>query len=159
MWLWRDRGVAIQNLKAEDAAAVARIHGENFARGWGVAEVEALILDKACLGHLARGQGFAGNSDGFILSRVAGDEAEILSVAVRRARQGKGIAHQLLLHHLGGLGQRGVRTLFLEVDEANKRALALYRRYGFATVGQRPSYYKRGDGSAANALVMRRDLG
>lgn len=159
MWPWRDRSIVIEALKAESAPEVGVLHAENFARAWGAAEIEALIADPACLGHAARAQGWPSRIDGFILSRIAGDEAEILSVAVRRARQGQGIAGRLLLHHLGALGPRQVRSLFLEVDEANAPALALYRRHGFAKVGERKSYYRRMDGSAANALVMRRDLG
>lgn len=158
MWPWRSRGVVIEALRPDASADVASIHAENFARPWGSAEIEALIADSACIGQMARTQGWPSQIEGFVLSRIAGDEAEILSIAVRRARQGQGIAGQLLLHHLGALGPRRVRSLFLEVDEANTPALALYRRHGFLTVGERKSYYRRNDGSAANALVMRRDL-
>jgi ribosomal-protein-alanine N-acetyltransferase len=35
----------------------------------------------------------------------------------------------------------------------------LYRREGFAQIGERRGYYARPDGSAATALVMSRDLG
>jgi ribosomal-protein-alanine N-acetyltransferase len=44
--------------------------------------------------------------------------------------------------------------VFLEVDENNAPARALYRRAGFADVGRRKSYYQSG----ASALVLRRDL-
>jgi ribosomal-protein-alanine N-acetyltransferase len=57
----------------------------------------------------------------------------------------------LNLRRLAGLG---ARTVFLEVDENNAPARALYRRAGFADVGRRKSYYQSG----ANALVLRRDL-
>ncbi|MGL5735783.1 MAG: GNAT family N-acetyltransferase [Beijerinckiaceae bacterium] len=158
MWPWRDRGVAIAALKPDNARQVASIHSEGFARGWGTAEVEALLADRTCLGHGAVSQGWPGTLDGFVLSRMAGDEAEILSIAVRRARHGRGIAGQLLAHHLGALAGAGMAALFLEVDENNAPALALYRRQGFQAVGQRKSYYRRADGSTANAVVMRRSL-
>ncbi|MGL4323658.1 MAG: GNAT family N-acetyltransferase [Beijerinckiaceae bacterium] len=159
MWPWRGRPVAIEPIAADDVSAMAAIHAEGFARAWGVAEMEALVADRACLGHAARAQGWPARVDGFVLSRMAGDEAEILTIAVRRAQQGRGIAGAMLLHHLGGLGQHGVRALFLEVEDTNRPAIALYRRNGFVQVGQRPSYYRKPDGTAANAIVMKRVLG
>jgi ribosomal-protein-alanine N-acetyltransferase len=45
--------------------------------------------------------------------------------------------------------------VFLEVDERNVAARALYRRAGFYDVGRRQGYYQTG----VSALVLRRDLG
>jgi ribosomal-protein-alanine N-acetyltransferase len=95
---------------------------------------------------------------GFILSRLAAGEAEILSVAVAPARRGKGLARRLLDLHLRRLAGLSVRAVFLEVDEDNEPARRLYRRAGFREVGRRPGYYPQAGGNAATALVLRRDL-
>ena len=95
---------------------------------------------------------------GFILSRLAGDEAEILSVAVASARRGRGIARALLNLHLRRLAGLGARAVFLEVDEDNTPARRLYQRAGFREVGRRPGYYRQGRDKPATALVLRRDL-
>ena len=47
---------------------------------------------------------------GFAVSRMAADEAEILSIAVAADQRGRGLSHNLLLTHLGHLAGRGVRT-------------------------------------------------
>ena len=93
------------------------------------------------------------------MSRLAADEAEILSVAVARRAQGRGLAGQLLALHLRRLAGLGARTVFLEVDEHNAPAIRLYTRAGFREVARRPNYYPDATGKAANALVLRRDLG
>jgi ribosomal-protein-alanine N-acetyltransferase len=135
-----------------DAAAISLLHGKSFQRGWGEDEIRRLLTDRAVIAHRATiGRTFGG----FILSRLAGDEAEILSVAIAPACRGRALARRLLDLHLRCLAGLSVRTVFLEVGEQNKPACRLYRRAGFYDVGRRSGYYESG----ATALVLRRDLG
>ena len=53
---------------------------------------------------------------------------------------------------------KGVRTVFLEVEENNAPARRLYERTGFAVVGRRERYYRQASGEQSNALLMRCDL-
>ena len=96
---------------------------------------------------------------GFVLSRLAADEAEILTIAVDPAYQGKGVGRALLSENLRQTSNAGAKTMFLEVAKDNMSALALYERFGFAKVGERAGYYRRADGSRATAVVMRKQLG
>ena len=91
---------------------------------------------------------------GFALSRIAEDEAEVLSIAVAAERRGSGGGGVLLARHLGRLQGMGVRRVVLEVDEDNASAIALYRRFGFVQVGKRKAYYVTKDGRRATAKVM-----
>ncbi len=91
---------------------------------------------------------------GFVVSRIAADQAEILSIAVASDFRGAGLARRLLDVHLRRLAGYGVATVFLEVDEHNAPARRLYAGFGFAKVGRRESYYA----AAAAALVLRRHL-
>ena len=78
---------------------------------------------------------------GFVLARLAAGEAEIFTVAVARAHRRQGIGWRLMDAVLRELHAQRAEALFLEVDEANLAALALYRRLGFHEVGKRPRYY------------------
>ena len=78
---------------------------------------------------------------GFIMTRLAADEGEILTLCVLPAMRRKGIGARLLSAALAGLGMEGARRVFLEVAADNGPALALYEAAGFARTGLRPGYY------------------
>ena len=151
-----DRDTAIREAVGADAPRLGDLHGQGFERAWGIGEFESLLSEPNVLGHLAEGR--FKRACGFVLSRLAQDEAEILSIVVAIKARRLGVGAALLERHLAALTQRGVRRLFLEVEEENDAACALYRRYGFGMVGKRSSYYKKADGSRPAALVMRRDF-
>jgi ribosomal-protein-alanine N-acetyltransferase len=144
-----------------DAAAIAALHAACFRRGWSEQEVEGLLLDRNVIAHRAMVDGrLAGQVlAGFLMSRLAADEAEILSVAVGAAWRGRGLARRLLTLHLRRLAGLGVRAVFLEVGENNVPAIQLYTRAGFHEVSRRENYYRDAAGKASPALVLRRDLG
>ena len=48
--------------------------------------------------------------------------------------------------------------MFLEVDETNLAAVAMYRKLEFVQVGERRAYYAQQGAPSTTALVMRRDL-
>jgi ribosomal-protein-alanine N-acetyltransferase len=145
----------LSEASSRDAGAIAALHGRSFHRGWSEEEVEALLTDRHVFAHRAA---HSARLAGFILSRLVQDEAEVLSVAVARADQGKGLARALLALHLRRIAGLGARTVFLEVDEHNEPAIRLYDRAGFTQVARRPNYYANAAGPAASALVLRRDL-
>ena len=139
-----------------DAASIAALHALSFRRGWSEDEVEHLLLDGQVIAHRAMRRD---ELAGFILSRMAAGEAEILSVAVAARQQGRGLGRKLLDLHLRRLAGLLVGTVFLEVEENNRAALRLYAAAGFRRVGRRPGYYPGDGDSVAAALILRRDLG
>lgn len=82
------------------------------------------------------------------------DEAHLLNLSVARERQGKGWGFRMLDWMAGVARERGAQTMLLEVRPSNEPALALYRRYGFETIGVRRGYYPAADGRE-DAIVMR----
>lgn len=156
-WLapWRKPQPVVTPAQPGDLAALAALHGASFHRGWDETEFAGMLARADTLMHVLRlGRIVAG----FAASRIAADESEILSIAVARSQRGRGLSGVLLRSHLGHLAGRGVRTVFLEVDENNLPARALYARFGFQEVGRRERYYRDPAGRQSNALVLRRDL-
>ena len=96
--------------------------------------------------------GLIADAAGFVLVRVAADEAEILTLAVLPERQRHGLASLLMeaAHRKAAL--LGAAAMFLEVAESNDAARALYARLGYEQVGLRRRYYPDG----GDALVLRR---
>ena len=78
---------------------------------------------------------------GFVASRQAADQAEILNLAVHRDFRRKGVASALLLAALDTFSRSGVSAVFLEFRESNLPARTLYQCHGFVTSGRRKSYY------------------
>ena len=156
-WIGKAASPALRRIGAEQAAACAAIHAPSFAHPWRAAEFEALLAAPETVADGAfdsRGAVL----QGFVLSRRAVDEAEILTIAVAPRRRGAGLGAKLLAAHLAHLSSLGVGALFLEVDEANAAARALYVRFGFVEVGRRPAYYRTVTGARSTALVLRRTL-
>jgi ribosomal-protein-alanine N-acetyltransferase len=153
--LWGGGTAVIEPATLRDAPKLAQLHGASFHRGWGEGEFEGMLAERNTLVHRLRS---GRKVIGFAVSRMAADEAEILSIAVAPNHRGRGLSHNLLLTHLGHLAGRGVRTVFLEVEENNQAARRLYDRAGFAVMGRRERYYREPDGQQLNAVLMRRDL-
>ena len=82
-------------LRSDRAEQCAAIHAASFAHPWSSAEFEALLSSKTTLGGAAID---AAHDElrGFALSRIAADEAEILTIAVHGAFRNRGIGRALL---------------------------------------------------------------
>ncbi len=82
------------------------------------------------------------------------DEVHLLNLTVAPWARGRGHARSLLDHLVAWSLAREARQLWLEVRPSNARAIALYERYGFRTVGRRPGYYPAPHGRREDATVM-----
>ena len=80
---------ALSEANPRDASAIAALHARSFRHGWSDGEFERMLGERNIVAHRAT----TGRSlHGFILSRLAAGEAEILSVS---DHLGTGIAHAL----------------------------------------------------------------
>ena len=130
---------------AADTAPLAALHAACFADAWDATSISASLSTPGSFAFH--------HPDGFVLARVAGGEAEILTLAVAPEARRKGLGGGLLGAAIGQAERDGARAMFLEVGSDNPAALALYARLGFVHVGSRKGYYRGQD-----ALVLRLSL-
>lgn len=90
---------------------------------------------------------------GFVLSRQAADEEEVLLIAVLPQARGCGVGTALLRQFMAEAAQRGSRRLFLEMRDGNQ-AIRLYHRLGFAEIGRRANYYRKAAGGPVDAITF-----
>ena len=150
----------IADADIKDVDDLAEIHRAAFPHGWSGDEFAALLRQENVFGLIMRRQLLRPGSQpvGFVLIRIAADEAEMLTLAVLPSRRRRGVGGELAEEAMRRLYREGARSVFLEVDEGNEAALVLYRRLGFETVGTRSGYYVEAGARPGNALVMRRQL-
>ena len=150
---------ALRRLGALDLDLASRLHGSAFAalgeRVWSRQDMAELLASPGAVGWVVQS---AEAAIGFALCRVAADEAELLTIAVQPDERRRGAGRALLMAVIDGARAAGARSLFLEVGADNPAALALYGQAGFQAVGHRRAYYRRGEGSPADAVVMRLTL-
>jgi [ribosomal protein S18]-alanine N-acetyltransferase len=119
--------LVVRQSEMTDASAIAALHAMSFDRPWGLLEFERLLAEENIASHVAAPGAGPGRPEGFVLSRIAADEAEVLSIAVSPERRGEGVARRLMEAHREVLLLSRVRVLFLEVEDSNAPALAARR--------------------------------
>src|SRR5262245_53054202 len=90
--------VVLDEAAMAEADVLADIHAEAFARTWSGEDFATLLAQSTTFALAVRRQSFFGTRRmvGFVLVRVAADEAEILTIAVRRTARGRGYGRKLI---------------------------------------------------------------
>ena len=91
----------------------------------------------------------------FAVIRVQGADMDIVNLAVSPERRRRGLGHLLLSSLLDHAASMGVQSVFLEVREGNRGALALYRNAGFEVTQRRPGFYRE---PLESAILMRLEM-
>ena len=68
-------------------------------------------------------------------------EGHITNVALMPHYQGRGIASAMIKKIIMIIRSMGINSMTLEVRPSNSKALRLYQKFGFKSVGRRPHYY------------------
>ncbi len=158
MKLWiAPAGLHIKPASTAHVPTLARIHQRGFFHGWKENEFSSYLArpDQTPI-YVASDK--KNRVAGFMVLRLAKEEAELLTIMVEPKWQGKGVGKALLRAGFDDLLASETRAMFLEVDSNNEAAISLYRGFGFKQIGARPGYYSLKDGGKATAIVMRIDM-
>lgn len=93
---------------------------------------------------------------GFVhLKKYTPDENEILAIAIDNEYQRKGFAREYMNYIARTLwSDSEYKTIFLEVDEANFKAIKFYENIGFEPYRKRMRYYTNGH----DAICMKMEI-
>ena len=82
---------------------------------------------------------------GFLECSIILDEAELYEIAIDQEFQGKGFSNYLMEYFFKFCNSKNVRTIFLEVNTINSKAINLYKKFGFVEYSVRKKYYGNND--------------
>jgi ribosomal-protein-alanine N-acetyltransferase len=141
-----------------DLPQVASIMQDAFDSRFGEAWTSAQCMGMLSLPGVWLVIASLGDEDnGFALARSAAGEAELLLLATRPSARRRGIGGALLRAVIAEARARHAERIHLEVRSGND-AVELYRREGFAKVGERHNYYRGKANQLFDAHTYARDL-
>lgn len=145
--------VLVRPMREGDLRRVSEIERNVFPKPWSVASFRAeLGSDPMSLSLVAV---VDERVQGYLVSWVVVDELHVGNVAVCSELQGSGIATRLMMRAYVEAAGRGAKYATLEVRVGNRRAIAVYERFGLRPVAIRKRYYSD---NGEDALVMMGDI-
>lgn len=90
---------------------------------------------------------------GFVMTRHAPGEEELLLIAVGPDHRRKGLGKWLIEELARDARSRGASHIFLEM-RSNNPAERLYRLAGFEPIGKRKNYYLKSNGERLDAITF-----
>jgi [ribosomal protein S18]-alanine N-acetyltransferase len=141
---------SVRQFRPEDADAVIDVAAQApEAANW---SKESYVKFASEVGSLALVLEADSQIGGFLLGRLAADQAELLNLAVVATQRRQGAGTALLAKALEEWRPRGAKTVYLEVRESNTGAIAFYESHGFSKTGLRKGYYRAPDEAAVTMV-------
>lgn len=145
--------VALREMHAGDIPAVHALETELFPEdAWPIAAFESELAQEDTRNY------WVYEADGLVIG-YAGlctvlPIADVQTIAISPAYQGRGLGRKLLQLLIDTARKRRALDVMLEVRFDNPNAIGLYESMGFETIHRRERYYKGG----VDALIMRLKL-
>ena len=125
-----------------------------FGEAWNREQCHGALMLTGCVLLVARR---GGDVAGFAIARTVLDETELMLIATAPPHQRHGVGLALLESLLAHVRQVNAKTIYVEMRHDNP-AMAFYVNSAFTVIGERRNYYRRSDGSFADALTLRHRL-
>lgn len=144
----------LRPLRWQDLLAVDRIERESFPTdAWSPGAFWAELAQRPRRDYVVVEQG--GAVVGYGGLDLAGETADVMTIAVDPARRGHGLGRVLLDELLERARRAGAEQVLLEVRADNPAAIGLYEAHGFEELRRRRGYYQP-DG--VDALILRKEV-
>jgi ribosomal-protein-alanine N-acetyltransferase len=123
-----------------------------WGEAWNRRQVEDALLLPNTFAILNTGDSQDETATGFLITRHAPGEEELLLIAVDPKYRRQGTAQKMLSQLKVDARARGASRIFLEMRE-NNPAKVLYLQAGFEPIGRRKAYYFLSDGNRMDAIT------
>lgn len=140
--------LSMQPMSDTDVTEVAEIEAMQHHVPW---SKQSFVDALRCGWHCRVLKDMQGYILGYCVTMSAGDDEELLTIAVRPEATGHGYGKRLMQEVLVGAASRRARQVFLEVRQSNQPAICLYEQMGFKINGMRKNYYQ----TLADPLLQR----
>lgn len=131
--------IKISLANASDFARIHAIDSETNISPWTVEQVKSSFN----AGHIALKATLESELIGFLIYESIFPEIHLLSVAVDKNHQGKGIGRLLMQTLFQQAKVQDMQIIYLEVRQSNQIAIMLYESFGFKVDAIRVDYYKK----------------
>ena len=140
--------IIIEPMNSRDAPSVAQIEKERFSVPWSEEAIRSELSNETARFFVAKR---FGEVVGYIGVRIVLDECYISNLAVVEKECRKGVASKLLSVAEDFAKKSGAAFISLEVRKSGSGAIALYKKRGFETRGERKKFYSL---PTEDALIM-----
>ena len=137
----------IRPAAAEDVDRIMCLEEGSIPHPWQRKEIEKLITEENKCAFVTEKNGHIAC---YIGCDIVLDEGNIGNLVTEEEERGKGLATAILKHLLEYLKERGVKTVYLEVESTNTAALVVYKKCGFKSYNIRKGYF----GVDRDAILM-----
>ena len=144
------QNLSVETFKEEHLSDILKLERELFEEPYSEETLRRELELPFSLGLVAK---LNGETAGYCLAWLIGETCELHRIGVKRELQGRGIGRALLKTLLEEAAGKGAKEVILEVNEKNRKAVSLYKAFGFSKVSERKNYY--GDDGA---FIMKLNL-
>lgn len=141
--------VCVVDMGIEHLVQAAQIETLSFSLPWSERSLASSIKDKDSLMLCALDQ--CGRVIGWAGAQIICGEGSVFNVCVHPDLRRMGTGHALVSELIRRAGERGAKTMTLEVRASNLAAITLYEKMGFLHLGVRREFYEK---PCEDALIM-----